>query len=119
ASDSDITRLGLPETQLGLIPAWGGSTRLPILLGLPTALELIVSGKQLKPRAAKKLGLVDQVLPREHLEAAAREMLARGLPDRVQSLNHGFWKLPGIRQALAHHVRHQVMTKTRGLYQAP
>lgn len=119
ASDSDATRLGLPETQLGLIPAWGGSTRLPRLLGLPTALELIVSGKQLKPRAARRLGLVDAIVHREHLEDAARKMLASGMPDRVPPLNHTFWKLPGIRQALAHHVRGQVMKKTRGLFQAP
>lgn len=119
ASDSDVTRLGLPETQLGIIPAWGGSTRLPRLLGLPAALDLIVSGKQVKARAAHRLGLVDRVVPREHLEAAARRMLEQGLPDRVQPLNHTFWKLPGIRQALGHHVRGQVMAKTRGLYQAP
>ncbi|MEN3941415.1 3-hydroxyacyl-CoA dehydrogenase NAD-binding domain-containing protein [Prosthecobacter sp. SYSU 5D2] len=119
ASDSSHTRLGLPETQLGLIPAWGGSTRLPRLLGLPAALDLIVSGRQLKPRQALWRGLVDKVVPREHLEAAARHMVAHGLPDRVQPLSHTFWKLPGIRQALAHHVRGQVMAKTRGLYQAP
>ncbi|TDU70764.1 3-hydroxyacyl-CoA dehydrogenase/enoyl-CoA hydratase/3-hydroxybutyryl-CoA epimerase [Prosthecobacter fusiformis] len=119
ASDSNITRLGLPETQIGLIPAWGGSTRLPRLLGLPTALDLIVTGKQLKPRAARRLGLVDEVVPKEHLEAAARKMLAHGLPDRVSPLNHAFWKMPGIRQGLAYHVRGQVMAKTRGIYQAP
>jgi 3-hydroxyacyl-CoA dehydrogenase/enoyl-CoA hydratase/3-hydroxybutyryl-CoA epimerase len=119
ASDSSHTRLGLPETQLGLIPAWGGASRLPRLLGLPAALDLIVSGRQLKPRSAQRLGLVDKVVPREHLKAAARHMLAQGLPERTQPLSHTFWKLPGIRQALAHHVRSQVMAKTRGLYQAP
>ncbi len=46
ASDSEHTRLGLPETQIGLIPAWGGSTRLPKLLGLPKALDLIITGKE-------------------------------------------------------------------------
>lgn len=119
ASDAEQTRLGLPETQIGLIPAWGGSTRLPQLLGLPTALELIVTGKLLKPSAAKRLGLVDQVVAREHLEKAARKMIADGLPKREAPLSHSFWKLPGIRSALAHRVRGQVMTKTRGLYQAP
>jgi 3-hydroxyacyl-CoA dehydrogenase/enoyl-CoA hydratase/3-hydroxybutyryl-CoA epimerase len=119
ASDSEHTRLGLPETQIGLIPAWGGSTRLPRLIGLPNALELIVTGKLVKPSAAKRLGLVDRVVPRENLEKAAREMLAAGIPERVPPLNHSFWKLPGIRFALAHRVRSQVMKKTRGLYQAP
>lgn len=119
ASDSDSTRLGLPETQIGLVPAWGGSTRLPRLLGLPTALSLIVSGKQLKPKAAKRLGLVDQIAPCEHLEDAARQMLTKGLPERPPHLSHAFWRLPGIRHGLAHYVRGQVMAKTRGLYQAP
>ena len=119
ASDAESTRLGLPETQIGLIPAWGGSTRLPRLLGLPAALEMIVTGKLLKPSAAKRNGLVDKVVPREQLEKAAIEMLASGLPERETPLSHGFWKLPGIRNALAHRVRSQVMEKTRGLYQAP
>lgn len=119
ASDAESTRLGLPETQIGLIPAWGGSTRLPRLLGLPTALEMIVTGKLLKPSAAKRNGLVDKVVPREQLENAALEMLASGLPERETPISHGFWKLPGIRNALAHRVRGQVMEKTRGLYHAP
>ncbi len=69
---SDDARLGLPETQLGLVPAWGGSTRLPRLLGLPAALDLIVSGRQLKAAAARRVGLIDEVVPREHLQPAAR-----------------------------------------------
>ena len=39
ASDAHVTKIGLPETNLGLIPAWGGSTRLPRLIGLPRALK--------------------------------------------------------------------------------
>lgn len=119
ASDSDVTRLGLPETQIGLIPAWGGSTRLPRLLGLPAALNLIVSGKLLKPSAAKRAGLVDQVVPRESLEKTAQQMLAHELPEREQHPIHAFWRMPGIRHAVAHLARRQVMAKTRGLYQAP
>lgn len=119
ASDSDLTTLGLPETQIGLIPAWGGSTRLPQLLGLPKALDLIVTGKLLKPKAALRVGLVNAVVPRESLEDTAREMLAHELPEPEPHLGHAFWRLPGIRHALAHYTRSQVMKKTRGLYQAP
>ncbi|TLD72060.1 hypothetical protein FEM03_04865 [Phragmitibacter flavus] len=74
ASDDDATRIGLPETQLGLIPSWGGSTRLPRLIGVPKALDLIVRGKTLKPHHSKKLGLVDHVLPIENLEAFAKKL---------------------------------------------
>lgn len=74
ASDSDATRIGLPETQLGLIPAWGGSTRLPRLIGVPKALDLIVRGKTLKAKQARRMGLVDEVLAEEYLEEYAHKL---------------------------------------------
>ena len=73
ATSDKSTRLGLPETQLGLIPAWGGCTRLPRLIGLPAALDLILNGKILKPEQALKLGLIHQVVHREHLDAAVAD----------------------------------------------
>ncbi|HEY2574541.1 MAG TPA: enoyl-CoA hydratase-related protein, partial [Verrucomicrobiaceae bacterium] len=73
ASDDEITRIGLPETQLGLIPAWGGSTRLPRLIGVPRALDLIVRGKTLKARAAKRAGLIHEITSHEHLDGLARK----------------------------------------------
>lgn len=119
ASDSSATRIGLPETQMGLVPAWGGSTRLPRLIGLPAALDSIVSGKLHKPSTAKRLGLVDAVVPREHLETEARRRLAAGLPERYLALGRSMWNLPGVRHLLAYVVRRRVMEKTRGLYLAP
>ena len=80
ATDHHATRLGLPETQLGLIPAWGGSTRLPRLIGVPRALDLIVRGKTLKAAHAKKMGLVDHVVAPEHLEDFARKLAMSELP---------------------------------------
>ncbi len=55
-SDDDKTRLGLPEVQLGLLPGSGGTQRLPRLIGVSTALEMILTGKQLRPRQALKAG---------------------------------------------------------------
>ncbi|MCP3140411.1 fatty acid oxidation complex subunit alpha FadJ [Pyxidicoccus xibeiensis] len=63
ATDSPKTSLGLPETQLGLIPGAGGTQRLPALIGVQAALDLILTGKSLKPSKAKKLGVVDEVVP--------------------------------------------------------
>lgn len=63
ASDSPKTTLGLPEVQLGLIPGAGGTQRLPALIGVQAALDLILTGKNVKPAKAKKLGLVDEVVP--------------------------------------------------------
>lgn len=97
ASDSDATRLGLPETQLGLFPAWGGCTRMSRLIGLPRAIDLIVRGKILKAAHAKHLGLVHEVVPVEHLEAAARRLALS--PTRVKP--HHFhltqvWPVPQL-----------------------
>ncbi len=63
ASDRADTRLGLPEVRLGIIPSWGGSTRLPRLIGIAAALDLILTGKTVSGRQALRLGLVDALLP--------------------------------------------------------
>ncbi|HEU4882214.1 MAG TPA: enoyl-CoA hydratase-related protein, partial [Longimicrobium sp.] len=61
ATDSPKTKLGLPEVQLGIIPGAGGTARLPRLIGLRGALDLMLTGKQLDARRAMKLGIVDEV----------------------------------------------------------
>jgi 3-hydroxyacyl-CoA dehydrogenase/enoyl-CoA hydratase/3-hydroxybutyryl-CoA epimerase len=78
ASDDPATRIGLPETTLGLIPAWGGSTRLPRLIGPEEAAEVIVKGKLYGAAEALEIGLVDEVVPREKLLETARKKLAAG-----------------------------------------
>ena len=116
ASDASATRIGLPETQLGILPAWGGSTRLPALLGLPKALPLILSGKLLKSVAAKRKGLVDAVVPVEHLEKHARTYLKRGKRRRVwRPLLHSKPVSSFIRKRAAK----DLLAKTRGLYLGP
>ena len=62
ASDSPKTTLGLPEVQLGLIPAAGGTQRLPRLIGLQNALPLMLTGRNLKARKALKLGIIDEIV---------------------------------------------------------
>src|SRR5438445_10664240 len=78
ASDDPATRIGLPETTLGLVPAWGGSTRLPRLIGAERAAEVSLKGKFYSAQEALKLGLVDEVVPREQLLEAARRKLKAG-----------------------------------------
>src|SRR5204862_2981209 len=73
ASDDPATKIGLPETTLGLVPAWGGATRLPRLVGAANAAEVILKGKLHSSADALKLGLVDQVVPKEQLLEAARK----------------------------------------------
>src|SRR5216117_3033623 len=78
ASDDPSTRIGLPETTLGLIPAWGGCTRLPRLIGAEKAAEVILNGKLYSAQEALKLGLIDEIAPRDQLIDAARKKLAEG-----------------------------------------
>ena len=63
AVDDPATRMGLPEVMLGILPAWGGVKRLPQLLGAPAAFDLMLSGKTVDAKKAKKLGLVDEAVP--------------------------------------------------------
>lgn len=115
ASDDDRTKIGLPETSLGILPAWGGSVRLPRLIGLPKALDVILAGKRLAAGHARKYGMVDEVVPRELLVQKAREYIARGEPRR-KSL---FWvNNPVAARIIARKARAAVMTKTRGNYPA-
>ena len=78
ASDDPATKVGLPETTLGLVPAWGGTTRLPRLTGPAAAAEVILKGKLHGAADALKLGLVDEVVPKEKLLETARKKLAEG-----------------------------------------
>jgi 3-hydroxyacyl-CoA dehydrogenase/enoyl-CoA hydratase/3-hydroxybutyryl-CoA epimerase len=78
ASDDPATRIGLPETTLGLIPAWGGCTRLPRLIGVEKAAEVIAKGKLYSAQEARKLGLVDGVAARDKLLELARKKLGDG-----------------------------------------
>jgi 3-hydroxyacyl-CoA dehydrogenase / enoyl-CoA hydratase / 3-hydroxybutyryl-CoA epimerase len=78
ASDDPATRIGLPETTLGLIPAWGGCTRLPRLIGAEKAEQVILKGKLYSAQEAKQLGLVDEIVSRDKLLDAAKKKLRDG-----------------------------------------
>ena len=72
------TKIGLPETMLGILPAWGGSTRLPRLIGLPAAMGIILAGKVVVPKLAYKLKMVDRLCHKENLDTTAKAMLTYG-----------------------------------------
>src|SRR5579872_7040600 len=67
ASDSPKTRIGLPEVTIGLIPAWGGTQRLPRLVGLPHAIDMICSGEPVTAQKAAAIGLVFDAVPADKL----------------------------------------------------
>ena len=121
ASPDKATKIGLPETQLGIIPAWGGSTRLPRLIGLPKALDVILGGKTLVAKPALKCGMIDDIAPREYLvEKACQLILKRGakLRRRSQKFSHALCKTGPVVKFISDKVQKQVFHKTRGHYPA-
>src|SRR5207249_6930259 len=82
ATPDRVTKIGLPETKLGIVPAWGGSTRLPRLIGVPKALDVILGGKTPGAKQALRFGMIDDIAPREYLLRAACRVIRKGIPRR-------------------------------------
>jgi 3-hydroxyacyl-CoA dehydrogenase/enoyl-CoA hydratase/3-hydroxybutyryl-CoA epimerase len=134
ASDHRKTRLGLPEVMLGIFPCWGGVTRLPRLIGLSAALDLLLTGKNLDARRAERIGLVDRVVTSKEIPTQADsfmlEILARGasLHQKIQTarmrsqnkiLARFLNQTPLGRALVFHQARKNVMRLTHGRYPAP
>ena len=122
ASDRPETKIGLPEVRLGIVPGFGGTTRLPRLVGLPAALDLILTGKTLDARRAQKIGLIDERMHPSVLLRRARELAAEAAsgkrPSRELSLQNRLMGGPG-RKLVLRKAREGVMKETRGAYPAP
>jgi 3-hydroxyacyl-CoA dehydrogenase/enoyl-CoA hydratase/3-hydroxybutyryl-CoA epimerase len=136
-SNDRKTQLGLPEVQLGVIPGAGGTQRLPRLVGIATALDLILAGKTVKPRKALAIGLVDESVPPPLLLEIARaralaladgERLrpaASGVVDQLRKDPQAALQKLALeenflgREILFRQARKQLLEKTRGHYPAP
>jgi 3-hydroxyacyl-CoA dehydrogenase/enoyl-CoA hydratase/3-hydroxybutyryl-CoA epimerase len=125
ASDDAPTRLGLPEVKLGILPGFGGSVRLPALVGIQSALDLILSGKTISARA-KRIGLLDRVAPKARFEmevsAFLKEILAgkaRGKP-RKKPLAKRLLEDTGPGRSLLFSIaERKTAARTKGWYPAP
>ncbi|MDH3284277.1 MAG: 3-hydroxyacyl-CoA dehydrogenase NAD-binding domain-containing protein, partial [Acidobacteriota bacterium] len=115
ASASSKTRIGLPEVMLGIIPAWGGATRMPRLVGLPAALDLILGGKRLAAKKAMRVGLVDEVVPRLALRDAAMRF-AKKKPGARKS--HALTNNRLAAALIARKAASAAEARSRGLYPA-
>src|SRR5215470_9823696 len=145
ASDSPKTTLGSPEVQIGLIPGGAGTQRVPQLAGAQAALDLILTGRSVRPQKARKLGLVDEVVPQPILldvaKQRARELASGKLrPERKRGLVSSGQGVSGLLRGLARkeawaelalqdnplgrkilfdQARKALLKKTRGKYPAP
>jgi len=136
------TVLGLPEVMLGLLPGGGGTQRLPKLVGVPNALDMMLTGRNIKPDRAKRMGLIDQIVQplgpgvtsaeertRQYLEEVAIK-IAKGLADEsvkrtprklslVDKVTNFILKYPQGQDYVLKQARGKVMKQTQGLYPAP
>lgn len=118
-TSDDKTLLGLPEVKLGLLPGSGGTQRLPRLVGVSRALEIILSGRMLRPRQALKLGLVDEVVPQAILlEAALAQVKSARKPRAPLPLRERLLAAPLVRQLLFRAVTRKTHQQTHGHYPA-
>jgi enoyl-CoA hydratase len=85
---SDNARMGLPETSLGVIPGYGGTQRLPQLIGKGRALEMIFSAKMIDAATALNYGLVNAVVPQEALQATAEKMALGFMKNSIVAMGY-------------------------------
>jgi 3-hydroxyacyl-CoA dehydrogenase/enoyl-CoA hydratase/3-hydroxybutyryl-CoA epimerase len=123
ASDASVTKLGLPEVMLGLLPGGGGTQRMPKLVGIQKALEWMLTGKQVRPKQAKKSGLVDDVVPNSVLLDIALKFAVKGKRKTTQPKLSKVSKLlesnPFGRNIIFKKATENVEKKTGGHYPAP
>jgi 3-hydroxyacyl-CoA dehydrogenase/enoyl-CoA hydratase/3-hydroxybutyryl-CoA epimerase len=125
ASDRPDTKMGLPEVRLGILPGWGGSTRLPRRIGIAEALDLILTGKTVVGRKALKIGLIDALLPDARFLDELRDFALERI-DRPRKEEGGIdlkevllEKNPFGRKVLFDQARKKTLETTHGHYPAP
>lgn len=120
AVDYPGTKLGLPEIKLGIHPGFGGVLRLPPLIGAPAAMDVMLSGRAVSVRAAKKIGMIDYVVAERHMLKAAVDVIndkpARKKLGFVKSLTNS----AAVRPLLGWYLRREVAKKApKDHYPAP
>src|SRR5947208_12047249 len=111
--DEPGTRLGLPEVMLGIVPGWGGIHRLPRVIGAPAALDMLLTGKTIDARRAKKIGVADECVPIRIMENTARGVLAKLPPPRALPFPLSLTLNPLARRLIASQARKQVTRRAR------
>ncbi len=125
-SDDPRTKFALPEVKLGLLPGGGGTQRLPRLVGLQKSLDMMLTGKNIYARQAKRMGLVDAVVNRNKLQVAATRLALKIIKNggslerkRKQSLFNRFLDGTSVGRGIVYKkAREKVMKLTQGNYPA-
>ncbi|HKQ81710.1 MAG TPA: 3-hydroxyacyl-CoA dehydrogenase NAD-binding domain-containing protein [Steroidobacteraceae bacterium] len=113
AAESHKPTLGFPEVMLGLHPGFGGTVRAVRLAGPIAAMELMLTGRSLRPNQARALGLIDQVVPAPELLERARTVALNPPPVRGVNLKHSIMNLAPVRKVLANKMRAQTARRVR------
>lgn len=128
ASDDKSTKIGLPETQLGILPGFGGCVRLPRVVGIAEALGIILPGKLVPAKKALKIGLVDKVFPAAIFEQKAEEfalnIIKKGARKRkkkyeAKGMMNKVLHAPLVRSVIFSQAKKGVLKLTKGHYPAP
>jgi 3-hydroxyacyl-CoA dehydrogenase/enoyl-CoA hydratase/3-hydroxybutyryl-CoA epimerase len=110
--DEPSTKLALPEVMLGIFPGWGGMKRLPERVSPPEAMDMMLTGRNIDARRAKRMGLADECVPPRLAETSARGLLLSGKPRRTRPLLHRLLNGP-LKGVVASQARKQVARRAR------
>ncbi|UCC14959.1 MAG: enoyl-CoA hydratase/isomerase family protein [Gammaproteobacteria bacterium] len=105
--------MGLPEVKLGIHPGFGGTVRSVALVGVFAAMDMMLTGRNIRPKQAYRMGLVDQIVPERHLHRAGRMMAMNPPAARRQSLRERLLSLGPVRGIVASLLKKQVAKKAR------
>lgn len=122
-SDNSKTALGLPEVMLGVLPGFGGTYRLPRKVGLTTAMDMILTGRQIKGKNALKMGLADAMLPTERMQELAKTYLLDRKTGKKKTMKEEVQMAAMdnflTRKIIFQKAREKVLETSKGFYPAP
>ncbi|MCT4642880.1 MAG: 3-hydroxyacyl-CoA dehydrogenase NAD-binding domain-containing protein [Bacteriovoracaceae bacterium] len=122
ASNNSKTAIGLPEVMIGVLPGFGGTYRLPKRVGLTKAMDMILTGRQIRHKKALKMGLVDYVVPKERLMTLGKKYLFEKKVNKKsfkESLTDSVMNSFLTRKLIFQKAREKVLKTTKGFYPAP
>jgi len=129
ATDSPKTKIALPEVNLGILPGWGGTQRLPRLIGIQRSLDVILTGRNLNAKRALKTGIVDKIIPVEWVQEKAIEFAGEIITGKKKkyterrkpkgAANAVLEKTPFGRNIIFSQAKKMLLKKTQGHYPGP